>query len=793
MAKIWSANSGTKLATINEGMSVNIALPVLFPSSVELISGSLPDGLALTESFSIAGIADEVPALTEFRFVLRAFKGQQQQDRTFSIDVVGADAPEWITPSGLLPVGTKQTLFVLDGSVVDFQLQVTDNDTRAGQTINYFIPNDGGQLPEDLQLTKDGKIVGKLNPILALEADAGRGAYDENRFDKYPFDFAIMDPDSRIPRKLNQFYRFTIAASDGDSIVERDFEIFVVGDDFFRADNTLLQVSEGIFTADNTYVRTPIWITPANLGTFRANNNVTLFLDVLDPIGDVGNIEYSLENLNPDSTVSALPPGTELDTTTGEIFGRIPYQPAVTNNYKFTITAKRTVTETTETATSTKTFFVDIIGEVDSTIQWITDSNLGIVDSNYRSLLKVEATTTVQDSFLLYTLQSGSLPPGLNLSESGEIIGEIDNAAVSEDTMYEFTISARDQFRLSEIEKTFQITVENQDDTLYSDVYYTPLLSEEKRNSYYRLVSDPSVFEPDSIYRPEDPNFGIQQALKILVYAGLEVSQAQDYVAASALHGKKKTLKVRDVQTAQAKLPGTNDVVYEVVYLDVYDPYEKNTNVKKQIKINLEDTITADSDSLLDNADLELAKNSSIAVGTRVNPASRIHFYNGLSLLGRTQLYDIANPEIVSTRSEELEVENIIGSFTNIVFDANPVNTIKADTTAVKVSDNKTVTRFISNITNLRDELREIGKTDLDYLPLWMRTAQPGSVQQLGYTLAVPLCYCKPGTSETIQRAIEFSQLDFRQFELEVDRILVEETETGRESYFVFANREYTI
>ena len=793
MARIWSANSGTKLATINESMSVNIALPVLFPSSVELISGSLPNGLFLTDSFSISGVADEVPALTEFRFVLRAFKGQQQQDRTFSIDVIGADAPEWVTPSGLLPVGTKQTLFVLDGSVVDFQLQVTDNDTRAGQTINYFIPSDGGQLPPDLQLTEDGKIIGQLNPILALEADAGRGAYDENRFDKYPFDFAIMDPDSRIPRKLNQFYRFTIAASDGDSIVERDFEIFVVGDDFFRADNTLLQVSEGIFTADNTYVRTPIWITPENLGTFRANNNVTLFLDVLDPIGDAGSIEYSLENLNPDSSASSLPPGTDIDTTTGEIFGRIPYQPAVTNSYKFTVTAKRTISDTTETASSTKTFFVDIIGEVDSTIQWLTDSNLGTVDSNYRSLLKVQAATTVPDSFLLYTLQSGSLPPGLSLLESGEIIGEIVNASISQDTVYEFSIRARDQFRLSEIEKTFKITVENQDDTVYSDVFYTPLLQEEKRNTYYRLISDPSVFDPDLIYRPADPNFGIQEILKILVYAGLEVSQAQDYVAASALHGKKKTLKVRDVQTAQAKLPGTNEVVYEVVYLDVYDPYEKNSDVKKQIKINLEDTITVDSYSLSNNADLELANNSSIALRTRINPANRLYFYRGLSVLGRTQSWQVDNPEIVGTRSGTTEIENIVGSFTNIKIDPSPVNTIKTDTTAVKVSDNKTFTRYISNITNLRDELREIGKTDLDYLPLWMRTAQPGSVQQLGYTLSVPLCYCKPGTSETIRRAIEFSQLDFRQFELEVDRILVEETETGRESYFVFANREYTI
>ena len=83
------------------------------------------------------------------------------------------------------------------------------------------------------------------------------------------------------PKKLNRHYDFKVSVSDGLAIVKRNFTIFVVGEDFLRADNIVVQVATGVFTADNTYVRTPIWITPGDFGFRRANNYVTLFLEVL--------------------------------------------------------------------------------------------------------------------------------------------------------------------------------------------------------------------------------------------------------------------------------------------------------------------------------------------------------------------------------------------------------------------------------------------------------------------------------------------------------------------------------
>ena len=107
---------------------------------------------------------------------------------------------------------------------------------------------------------------------LEIPRVAGPGNYDSNNFSAYPYDFGITsdlgydsfefdttqwdkDFPVRVPNKLNRFYEFIVTISDGDSISRRKFQIYLVGDDFLRADNTIMKVSNGVFTADNSYVR----------------------------------------------------------------------------------------------------------------------------------------------------------------------------------------------------------------------------------------------------------------------------------------------------------------------------------------------------------------------------------------------------------------------------------------------------------------------------------------------------------------------------------------------------------
>ena len=359
MANLWTVSNNYQLGILQERVKINpgeIVLPVVEGASVTLISGSLPPGLRI-ENYDIIGSPFEVQLDKTFKFVLRASLNNSIEDRTFILTITGPDAPAWITNEGFLPIGPTESLFVLDNEIVDYQLIAIDPDISAGDQLVYYIEEGEGSLPPGIELTSDGRIVGVIEPLLALDKQAEKGGWDTSPYDAYPLDFAIRSDNgwdsffydtvnfdfsfsSQSPKKLNRYYEFQVTVSDGVSepAPKRKFRIYVVGDDYLRSDNTIMKVSNGVFKADNTHIRQPLWLTPSNLGYKRANNYVTIYLDVLDTETLSGKVIYSLNETNNDGSVSQLPPGTALDFNTGEIAGYVPYQPSSVKNYKFTIT-----------------------------------------------------------------------------------------------------------------------------------------------------------------------------------------------------------------------------------------------------------------------------------------------------------------------------------------------------------------------------------------------------------------------------------------------------------------------
>jgi hypothetical protein len=103
-------------------------------------------------------------------------------------------------------------------------------------------------------------------------------------------------------------------------------------------------------------------------------------------------------------------------------------------------------------------FNLTIVGDIDSEITWLTDSDLGTIFNGETSLLKVEAVNRGGRE-LEYKLASGlfnSLPQGLQLLPSGEIAGRvtfntfaidlgtttIDNNTTTWDSQFDFTVNA---------------------------------------------------------------------------------------------------------------------------------------------------------------------------------------------------------------------------------------------------------------------------------------------------------------------------------------------------------------
>ena len=1024
MADLWTVKNDTVLANIEERVKQRINLPLSNNNATTtLISGKLPSGLRL-ENNRIVGTALEVPNVKKFRFVIRAKLGTTVADRTFSIIVNGEDAPVWMTPEGLLPVGDNNQFFILDSSPIDFQLSVSDTDLSANEKITFYMGRDSGELPPGITLTSDGRLVGIVDPLLSLDTDAGDGGYDTSPFSKYPLDFGVNKSVQGIdsffydftvydfgvsavtPRKLNRYYQFIVTATDGVTEVKRTFKIYLVGDDYLKADNTIMKVGNGIFTSDATNIRRPVWITPSNLGVRRANNYATVFLDIINPPTLSGIVFYRVSDVNDDGSPSEVPPGLVLDNQTGELFGKIPYQPAISREYKFTITASRyfsdldrafisgnfyedtlvggrsvkiyklpegvddgledlyslvgrsisieqrlytvenvikgnplydeiiltsnllpkrnvdslvlersatnqnyffvepisdysknsyvgrtirpsgvepfqienvypyieweiapvsgssyvtmpgysgqnlkTVLENVlktsqyaayaevtynsnntdqatlikilipstaanrslsniqslfvsnnstsvvvntlatpdrvklvdgdvmsgnvlqtyrlavlkgnsfseeinvaqlETAESSKTFTLTVLGEIESTVKWLTASDLGSIIANRPSTLNIKAETTLVDSTLKYNLISGKLPPGLQLLSNGEISGKVvqfgsaeipglitfdngtttfDGGTATYDRVYKFTAIARDRFGFSAVTREFTITVSDIDDVQYSNIYMKPLLSQAQRTEFETFINDVSVFDPALIYRLGDPNFGLQKELRTLVFAGIETKTLDEFHAAIAKNHKRKRFNLGDIKTAVAKVPGSNTVVYEVVYLELKDP-KMTERGKTKSTFNV--------------------KNANLLTIDNKRNIPKFEFIN---------IND---------------------------------NTITVDSNAVNAGQNAITKFFMSSLEHMRDRISESGKIGRQFLPLWMRTQQTDQSEQVFYVPAVPLCYTLPGQSQTILENIVNSGFDFTKIDYDIDRYIVDTvTSNVGERYIMFANYKY--
>jgi len=1138
LSTIWKVPTGSNLGTIVERRPTDILLPLVTSTTVdtEIISGKLPRGLRLNKN-RITGTVFEVQHNELSTFVVRAYFNDLFEDRTLEVLVIGPDSPEWQTNAGLLPVNpNKKSVFVLDNEIVDYQLIATDSDIPAGDELEFFIGKHDGELPPGLTLSKDGRIQGIVEPLLSLEKIYQGGGYDTAPYSKYPLNFYVPSSNGfasyyfdsvpydfseteRQPIKLNRYYPFTVTVTDGDWYVRRDFTIYVVGDDFLTADNTITHAATGIFTADNTNVRTPVWITPRNLGFKRADNYTILVLDIIHNETLDGLPVYTLEDLNDDGSISELPPGLSLDALSGEIAGILPYQPAVTENYKFTIRATRmtqddehitvyanfyedviagntkfkiykldltsddnfqdlknlvnqkillgvhqytvlsvddsnsdydTITltqpliaqidfklsrtaaagqdyffinritnaqreqvkervikfseyvsytinsvspyieysitsendiypinvpydlvigtnyfigdivtgengkiykckvdhtystfelsnwdEIAETInqlsisqivsatllmlkhefnydayinavtsknwtvmlpqtahttnltnikdifgdlttiqvlrenedkvqlntnigqqlliyrniglallkddyftkdfvvasqddvvmpSSVKTFELTVIGEIDSNINWITPSDLGTINSDYVSTLFVKAETTVPDSSIVYTFKSGRLPYGMYMSYSGEIIGIANQTSspeqpgltifdsrsttfdggISSDTSFDrefhFVVEARDRFNYSAVEREFKLSVNDFDNTLYTDIYMRPMLAESTRLSYREFISNSSIFTPESIYRPQDKNFGLQLNLDMLVYSGIEVKEIDKFVAAAATNHKRKQYILGEFKNAVAILPGTRDVVYEVIYIDVIDPaVPKIGKTKKHFTINTANNITVDS--------LQYAAKDDVTgynLGTELLPVYGRNLTKFLIVSNDQLIIETRNTDVVvNTDMNDFEVIIRDSSTATVVLelgDSEPMrrrpkyaNTFKADTTSIKVSNSKDQIRFISSIANMRDNIKAIGKTEREFLPLWMRSPQL-EFQELDYQMAIPICYCKPGTSENILRNIKNSDYNPQTINYDIDRYIIKRTkDNSSEQFILFANYQVNV
>jgi len=284
------------------------------------------------------------------------------------------------------------------------------------------------------------------------------------------------------------------------------------------------------------------------------------------------------------------PPGLSLNTSTGVLYGELPYQPAYTQNYRFTVRITKTDYNTQDTVFKDQIFNLTLKGNVESTIEFVTTSTLTPIIPGFQSELQIVATHIGDQIPISYLQTNGKLPPGLSLETDGNIIGRVgyghlttfdstitgynslllDKGITTLDRQFTFEVTASDAFRLSSVSQTFEIKIADQSAIPYTSLYFKPLLASKSRQYYRTFVQDSNIFDATTLYRPNDPAFGVQQQIKMYLEYGLQTLNLDNYLPAMTNYFKRKRFYFGSLQTAVAK-DAFDNVVYEVIYVNLID------------------------------------------------------------------------------------------------------------------------------------------------------------------------------------------------------------------------------
>lgn len=634
----WITPAGF-LATVTELVSTSTSLQSYGTGTTySLISGQLPGGLTLSSSGIISGIPNAVVNTLRKKFVVRVKNNDGLADRTFYMDAEGPDDPTWSTAPGYLPLGYNGEGYILNYQYSEYNLAATAVIPDSTQ-IRYYIEDGDGSLPGGMKLEQNGKLSGFVYENLPAGAapilfEFYVTATDGVSSSKRLFKFYVVTPDmfradatwftfdtdfitsatssnsitsgttvittTTLPVNLSLLSVNNLLFTNTGSNLQPNTKITAIGYNSFTinkastgtiATGTVLSFYSStnidILSVDSIessigYLQPPQFLNGTDLGTVRANNNQTISVEAYDAVPYRGPLTYSLTT---GTTVNTrLPEGLYLDSESGFIYGNLPYQPAYTRTYTITINATKTDNRYGTQVTATNTFTLAVKGEVESSIEWISDSNLGSIETGYTSELFVKAQQLNSDYTIKYDLSSGLLPPGLTLTRDGSITGVVDYGSTG---TYTFAVLASDVYELSWITKQFNLEVISTTSTEFTKIYCRPFLSKEKRTIYKEFITDTFTFDPKLIYRYYDQNFGIQTDIKMYLDFGIEKVNLSDYAEVLNRNFYRKNFYFGEVKKAIAKSKSGLSL-YEVIYVDALDGLTNNTgtSVNKTISIN---------------------------------------------------------------------------------------------------------------------------------------------------------------------------------------------------------------
>ena len=97
-----------------------------------------------------------------------------------------------------------------------------------------------------------------------------------------------------------------------------------------------------------------------------------------------------------------------------------------------------------------------------------------------------------------------------------------------------------------------------------------PFVASAKREEYRDFINDQVAFDKSILYRPDDPEFGAQNSIKMIIETGIEKAPIEEFVNAVQSSFYRKRFYFGDIKAVTAQDSNGKDV-YELVYADIVD------------------------------------------------------------------------------------------------------------------------------------------------------------------------------------------------------------------------------
>lgn len=641
----WATPAGN-LGTVPDSEYFALQLSAIDTSGAtitySIISGDAPNGIRLSANGILQGIATilnpiAVDQQQTYRFTVRATSTSGKiLDRGFNLTITNVYGPI-IQPYA---ENIKYLGSFFDGDYFSQQLYVTEPNPEV--KIQWSVSE--GSLPNGVTLSDTGLLFGYLNPI-QLSGAYGPQGYDgeeidplsgailqDQEFDAGPYDF------NNISQNLGS--KFTIRAFDGANYDIQIYTMSIVSRSGLTADSTGTN-NDSFITIDAAKYYVPILRDPSNtLPASRQDAYYAYKFDGYDPQGfqltyslvnqagtfDAGvpgidnGFDYGGDNVNHTSGVgfdaiglienSGLNnlPGLLLDANTGWLYGKINPTLAAITNYTFTLQVSKATPGGQVITSVPRVFVLPVLGDVNNAINWISPTDLGVINNGTVSELNIVAVSTEGKS-LQYTLLDRAgfpcrLPQGLKMLPTGDISGRvtfesfsidkntttIDAQKLTFDRRYNFYVEVATTDGTIQSIKEFTLLLNVRDTEPYNNLYLKALPAFDQRQIYNSIISDTNIFDPALIYRYGDDWFGIRPDIQMLFITGLTTTELDNYATAIEKNHWTKTYKFGDILTASV-LDEYYKVKYEVVYIEVMDPEENTDSTGPGLEINLQGVI----------------------------------------------------------------------------------------------------------------------------------------------------------------------------------------------------------